>query len=170
MKRVASRMTIRDLLETLGRATAPKVSERVDPPVKKIDWDQRKKEKYYWFKKQVNMLGGLALLSLIGIIIPLWIVSPAIGKSLFISLPPMAFLTLSWMVPAWIFFYDKKLLYPTTVGAAPIRIVIAAIFSYWVFVYIPSVVFHVFFFGMMWHWVLFFIPEAIMLHHFSKIK
>ncbi|UCG02770.1 MAG: hypothetical protein JSW11_02020, partial [Candidatus Heimdallarchaeota archaeon] len=132
----------------MNKLTNPKPVE--SSPTEEINWENRISEKHRLFIKHVKILGILVLLSLVGIIIPLWIISPTVGKSLFISLPPMLFLTLSWMFPSWLFLYNKAMLLPTTLGTIPLRIILVVIFSYIIWVYIPNVLFMVFIFGMMW--------------------
>lgn len=166
-------MSIADMLKTLDRTKSMQKLQskpNIVTSEREVDWSKRKEEKHRLFVKYTQMLCVLALCSLLVIIIPLFLVAPSVGKSVFISLPPMLILVLSWMVPTWLFFYKKELLFSTTICAIPIRIIVAAVFSYIIYTYADGIIFNVFFIGMIWHWVLFAIPEMFMLHHFSKIR
>lgn len=167
-------MTVRNFTRTLDRTkSVQKLTQTPTTPpshVREVDWERRTEQKYRLFVKHIKILCVLVLFSLVGLILPLWIISPDIGKSVFISLPPMLFITLSWMVPAWLFLYDKALLLSTTLGAIPLRVVLTVAFSYIIWTYVPNIIFSVFVIGMVWHWSLFSISEISMLHRFCKIK
>lgn len=165
-------LTAKELLHVLDNTkTAQRSRKKATIPVpREVNWVQRVREKRHLFIKHIYILVALMLSSLLGIIVPLWIISPEIGRSVFISLPPMLFVTLSWMIPSWLFLHNNALLLSTTVGVVPIRIGLVTLFSWIILIHAPGVIFYVFFIGMMWHWSLFMIPEILMLHNFTKLK
>ncbi len=167
-------MTTKDMLETLDKTqSVQKASQPRTPlvrPAKNIDWDHRISEKNRLFIRHIAMLFILVLFSVMAILVSSPWINIGVIKSLFLSLPPMLLLTLSWMIPGCWFLYKPALLLPTTLGAIPIRMVWVVIFVYLVKTFLPHIEISVLVTGMMGHWVLFSIVEISMLHHFCKIK
>lgn len=167
-------MTTKNMLETLDSTKmVQKASQSSTPlgrPAKIIDWPHRLKEKNRLFYRHITLLFILVTLSIVAINISRFWINTNTVQSLFLSLPPILLLILSWIIPGWLFLYNPALLLPTTLGAIPIHIVWIVAFVYLVKTFLPHIEISVLVTGMMGHWVLFSIVEISMLHHFCKIE
>jgi len=135
----------------------------------KIDWKVRKQEKWRIFSKFVSLLLAIIIGSVVCIIAPLWVVNKVLGEAFLISIPPMLLMSLSWMAGTWKFFDDRRFLIIVTVGMMPIRIILVLAFTLMLVRY-SDVVILAFVIGMVIHWVLFAVPEMMMMYQFSKLK
>ncbi len=132
-----------------------------------IDWAERVMQKWHIFVRFARILGCMVLASLLLLILPLWIVDASLGKAFLISIPPMLFVSLTWMVPAWKFYDSRHMMLAVTVGATPLRIAVVVLFSWMLYEYATGINFVAFYIGMMMHWILFAIPEITMMHQLS---
>ncbi|NUQ62914.1 MAG: hypothetical protein HUU20_10515 [Pirellulales bacterium] len=124
------------------------------------------------FQKYSRLMAGLLLFSAMFLITPLWIAWPPYGKACFLSLPPMLFCTLSWMAGAWwAWDKDQRVLMAVTLGAMPARMLVVLGWA-WLVLKIPGPEIPViaFVLCLMWHWVLFAIPEIAMMMELSHDK
>ena len=99
------------------------------------------------------------LIVLLFVVLPLYVAKPPLGKSILISIPPMLIFTLSWMIPFWKFYNKTAFLVPITLGLMPFRIMLCIIYCYMMLETIPEINPAYFVGGLMWHWILFTIPE-----------
>jgi hypothetical protein len=166
-----SSMNTREYLKTIEEFSKPKPrSNKAQPfgaPEIK-DWAGRKIIKNSIFIKYSKILGCVALASLILIALPLFAVYPPYGKVFLLSVPPTIIIAFSWMLGCW-WAWDKDngLFYAVTVGAMPAR---GVIYFGWVWLAdtIPGLNVIVMAVAMMFHWILFVIPEIIMFVEFSN--
>lgn len=162
-------MSIKEMLRTLDTSRLfPPPEKRTKPPEKPpIDWVIRNTLKRYIFFIHIKALAIIILCSVLFLILPLWIIAPPIGKAFLLSIAPMLLICTSWMVPAWKFYDRRLLMLSLTMGMMPIRILLIVAFSYLVLFYMPQIHFPAFGVAMMWHWVVFFIPEVSMVYQLS---
>jgi hypothetical protein len=115
------------------------------------------------FQKFGLALAILSLGSLVLLVLPLWVAFPPYGRSCLLSLPPMALCALSWMGGAW-WARDRgpHLLMAATMGGMPLRICLVLAWT-WLVVPLEGISIIAFVLGMMAHWVLFTVPELVML-------
>ena len=97
--------------------------------------------------------------SVLFVVLPLYVAKPLLGKAILISIPPMLIFTLSWMIPFWKFYNKTAFLVPITLGLMPFRIMLCIIYCYMMLEAIPEINPVYFVGGLMWHWILFAIPE-----------
>jgi len=167
-------MTTKELLETLSNckfhqkyqeAKNPKPVQEIKKP--EINWEERREKKNKLFKKYLTIaLYSLGILAFF-IILPIWLVYPPYGKSFLLSLPPILFITLSWMGAAWwAWDKDKYIFMAVTFGAMPLRIGLGL---FWVYICfsIPGINWMILIFSMMAGWVIFTIIEVAMVREFS---
>ena len=109
--------------------------------------------------RNLILLVGLVVFSLICVVLPLYVVKPILGKTLLVSIPPMLIFTLSWIIPFWKFRNNNAFLVPVTLGLMPIRIMLCMAYSYMILEALPDINPSYFVGGLMWHWILFAIPE-----------
>ncbi len=120
------------------------------------------------FRKYCLVAGGLVLGALVLVVAPLWIVHPPTGQRMLLSIPCTLLCALSWMAGAW-WSWDKErwVFMAVTMGAMPIRLF--AMLG-WVMLVVsvcdvPLLVFVPF---LMWHWLVFSVPEFAMLMELSQ--
>ncbi len=164
-------MTAQEMLRTLGNCSCAqpykfKESNYKTPP---INWFSRMKTKRSLFLKSLLFLFLLALVSGLFVILPCYIASSVLGKTLLISMFPMLLVTLSWMAPAWIFFDKRKLVLTMTVGMMPLRIMFVLGFVYLIITHFPMIHIATLGVGMMGHWILFFIAETYLMIQYGKL-
>ena len=110
-------------------------------------------------KHNLILLVSLIACSFLIVVLPLYMIKPILGKTLLASIPPMLIFTLSWMIPFWRFHNNNALLVPATLGLMPIRIMLCMAYSYMILEALPDINPSYFVGGLMWHWILFAIPE-----------
>ena len=167
-----NRMTTQEMLRTLDscRCFQPYVSKKIiHKKPEPVDWAVRKKRKKDLFITSIKFLFALVAISCFFVIFPIGIMNPVLGKTILISMLPMLLLTLSWMVPAWIFFDRRRLVLVMTVGMSPIRIAFVVGFIYLMILAFPAMCLITFVVGMMLHWILFFIAELHMMCKYFKL-
>ena len=111
------------------------------------------------FKYNLILLASLIVCSFLIVVLPLYMIKPILGKTLLASIPPMLIFTLSWMIPYWRFRNNNAFLVPATLGLMPIRIMLCMAYSYMILEALPDINPSYFVGGLMWHWILFAIPE-----------
>jgi hypothetical protein len=168
-------MNIRDLLQTLDNcefsrkfqdARNPKSSILANPlPV--IDWAERTAQKNVLLGKYLKIMVGVFFGLLLFLILPIMLSYPAVAKSMVMGIPPMIFMSLSWMVAAW-YAWDKNffIFIALTVGGMPVRCGLCLAWAAWV-IGLEGLNLPAFIFGMMAFWVVFIIPEIAMLIELS---
>lgn len=161
-------MTIQGMLETLKSCSCFQSYISKKPICKTTDLTTRANIKPTFFFKSFIFLFFSVLISVFSIISLCYIVDSALGKTFLISMFPMLLVTLSWMIPVWVFFDKRNWMLITTVGMVPLRIVFVLCFVYLIITYFPMVNMATLGIGMMGHWTLFFIPEIYMMHNLSK--
>ena len=109
--------------------------------------------------RNLILLVGLVVFSLICVVLPLYVVKPILGKTLLVSIPPMLIFTLSWIIPFWKFHKSNAFLALTTLGLMPIRIILCLVYCYMMLEAVPEINSVYLVGGLMWHWILFAIPE-----------
>ena len=135
---------------------------------KNINWDQRADIKNQLIKSCLKTLLYCVLGSLAFFTLPAFIINIELGKAFLLALFPMLFMCLSWIIPVWKFFDRKAFLLPLTIGAMPMRIGLCLSFIFLVKRYSPEVDITALVLGMMSYWLLFSIPELIMIANFTK--
>ena len=110
-------------------------------------------------KHNLILLVSLIACSFLIVVLPLYMIKPILGKTLLASIPPMLIFTLSWMIPFWRFHNNNALLVPATLGLMPIRIMLCMAYSYMILEAVPEINPAYLIGGLMWHWILFAIPE-----------
>ena len=135
---------------------------------KNINWDQRADIKNQLIKSCLKTLLYCVLGSLAFFTLPAFIINIELGKAFLLALFPMLFMCLSWIVPVWKFFDRKAFLLPLTIGAMPMRIGVCLSFILLVKRYSPEVDIAALVLAMMLYWLLFSIPELIMISNFTK--
>lgn len=141
----------------------PKPPDHV-PPAKPL----RRRRKHRVYRKYCLMLGVLLLGAVATIISPLWLVYPPYGKAVLLSLPPMLLCALSWMSGVWwAWDKDRFVLFTVTLGASPVRLVLALGWA-WLVLSIAEIPFFAFAMGLMWHWMIFSVPELAMMYELSR--
>ena len=171
-------MDNRELLRTLSGCkfyqNYLEAREPVEPPRPKpvrpkpsaSRFHRRRRNRVY--RKYCLLIGGLVVGSLVLIISPLWLVHPPYAKAFLLSLPPMALCAVSWMAGAWwAWDRDKYTLMAVTVGATPARLFLGLGWAWLVLstFAIPTLVFVI---GLMWHWLIFTVPELAMVHELNQ--
>ena len=111
------------------------------------------------FKHNLILLVSLIVCSFLIVVLPLYMIKPILGKTLLASIPPMLIFTLSWIIPFWKFRNNNAFLVPVTLGLMPIRIMLCMAYSYMILEALPDINPSYFVGGLMWHWILFAIPE-----------
>ena len=111
------------------------------------------------FKHNLILLVSLIVCSFLIVVLPLYMIKPILGKTLLASIPPMLIFTLSWIIPFWKFRNNNAFLVPVTLGLMPIRIMLCMAYSYMILEALPDIKPSYFVGGLMWHWILFAIPE-----------
>ena len=135
---------------------------------KNINWDQRADIKNQLIKSCLKTLLYCVLGSLAFFTLPAFIINIELGKAFLLALFPMLFMCLSWIIPVWKFFDRKAFLLPLTIGAMPMRIGVCLGFIVLVKRYSSEVDITALVLGMMSYWLLFSIPELIMISNFTK--
>ena len=135
---------------------------------KNINWDQRADIKNQLIKSCLKTLLYCVLGSLAFFTLPAFIINIELGKAFLLALFPMLFMCLSWIIPVWKFFDRKAFLLPLTIGAMPMRIGLCLSFIFLVKRYSPEVDIAALVLAMMLYWLLFSIPELIMIANFTK--
>ena len=135
---------------------------------KNINWDQRADIKNQLIKSCLKTLLYCVLGSLAFFTLPAFIINIELGKAFLLALFPMLFMCLSWIIPVWKFFDRKAFLLPLTIGAMPMRIGLCLSFIFLVKRYSAEVDITALVLGMMSYWLLFSIPELIMIANFTK--
>tara|TARA_R100000808_G_C2105497_1_gene121249 strand:+ start:318 stop:800 length:483 start_codon:yes stop_codon:yes gene_type:complete len=135
---------------------------------KNINWDQRADIKNQLIKSCLKTLLYCVLGSLAFFTLPAFIINIELGKAFLLALFPMLFMCLSWIIPVWKFFDRKAFLLPLTIGAMPMRIGVCLGFIVLVKRYSPEVDIAALVLAMMSYWLLFSIPELIMISNFTK--
>jgi len=134
-----------------------------DPPLQ-----QGRKAINRIFGKHCLVMGVLLAGSVVLLVLPMWLVYPPYGKAILLSWPPTVVCALSWMAGAW-WGWDKDrwLLMSITLGAVPFRL---AFMLGWVCLVIalPGTAVLAFVLALMWHWVIFAVPEFAMLVELSR--
>lgn len=169
-------MTNRELLLTLNSCkTVQKLQvERSFVPIYQQprffvkDWAKRQVEKNTVFTKYLKILTFCFLGTLLFLILPTALAYPSFGKSLLMGLPPILFMSLSWLLGTW-YSWDKEryIFLALTVGAMPLRCGLGLI---WVagISYLPEMNLGALIFGMMVFWMLFTTIEIGMITEFGK--
>lgn len=163
-------MTTAQLLHVLDNFHMSQVSKMSFPPRPRKQYQERnmsKEDRNRIFKQHLVLLGLATLFSLLVVVLPLYLLDISVGKAVFISIPPMLLLALSWMLPVWKFGKSRYILMAMTIGASPVRIFAGVAFSYLIYT-IPGVNFVAFFIGMVCHYSLFLGIEISMFSNFSK--
>ena len=135
---------------------------------KNINWDQRADIKNQLIKSCLKTLLYCVLGSLAFFTLPAFIINIELGKAFLLALFPMLFMCLSWIIPVWKFFDRKAFLLPLTIGTMPMRIGVCLGFIVLVKRYSPEVDIAALVLAMMLYWLLFSIPELIMISNFTK--
>ena len=135
---------------------------------KNINWDQRADIKNQLIKSCLKTLLYCVLGSLAFFTLPAFIINIELGKAFLLALFPMLFMCLSWIIPVWKFFDRKAFLLPLTIGTMPMRIGVCLGFIVIVKRYSPEVDIAALVLAMMLYWLLFSIPELIMISNFTK--
>ena len=135
---------------------------------KNINWDQRADIKNQLMKSCLKTLLYCVLGSLAFFTLPAFIINIELGKAFLLALFPMLFMCLSWIIPVWKFFDRKAFLLPLTIGTMPMRIGVCLGFIVLVKRYSPEVDIAALVLAMMLYWLLFSIPELIMIANFTK--
>ena len=135
---------------------------------KNINWDQRADIKNQLIKSCLKTLLYCVLGSLAFFTLPAFIINIELGKAFLLAFFPMFFMCLSWIIPVWKFFDRKAFLLPLTIGAMPMRIGVCLGFIVLVKRYSPEVDIAALVLAMMLYWLLFSIPELIMISNFTK--
>jgi len=172
-------MTTKKLLETLENCKFNKKLENSEfnkkeekiiekQKIEPINWDEQQKIKDEIFLKSVKTIVIQTIVSIVLIAIPLYVVSAPYGKASFISIPPMLFMTLSWMAGAY-WSWNKNIFtfMSVTVGAVPARLALCLAWV-WIITTIPDIPIIPFVLAMMFHWILYSIVEICMFFEFSK--
>jgi len=121
-------------------------------------------------RKYSMMIGWLLLGTILLIVVPLWLVNPSYGKACLLGAPPMVVGALSWMAGAWwAWDKDQRVLMAVTVGTVPARLFLGLAWV-WVVMTLREVPLIPFVFSMMWYWMLFTVPEFVMLVELSQKK
>lgn len=122
------------------------------------------------FRKYSMMIGWLLFGTILLIVVPLWLVSPSYGKACLLGAPPMVVGALSWMAGAWwAWDKDQRVLMAATVGTMPARLFLGLAWV-WVVTTLREVPLIPFVFSMMWYWMVFAVPEFVMLVELSQKK
>jgi hypothetical protein len=109
-----------------------------------------------------KILGALFAFSLLCVAVPIFLVEPGVGKALILSLPPMLLVTLSWMIPVLYVKMSNWNIVALTIGVIPARIGIVCAYAYWCkSLGVDMLALIV---GMMWHWMIFSVPELMLLY------
>jgi hypothetical protein len=171
-------MTTKELLETLNnckfcqdyiKATQQKpIEEPIEKELPKVNWNERKIMKNRILVKYLKIFGVIVLVSIIFLISPLWLASAPYGKGAMLSIPPMLFMSLTWLLSAWwAWDKDKYLFFCITMGGIPVRLVFGGIWAI-IIVKMPGINLEIFVTFLMLFWVIFSIPEIAMLIEFSN--
>lgn len=128
----------------------------------------QRRRKHQLYRRYCFALGVLLLGAMLLIVAPLWTVHPQYGKAVFLSLPPMLLCALSWMSGVWwAWDKDRSVLFAVTLGASPVRLVRGLGWA-WLVLSIVEIPFFAFALGLMWHWMLFTVPELAMMYELSQ--
>jgi hypothetical protein len=168
-------MTTKELLEILDRTKSmDRYREAKNPPPKPItakpiiNWKVRKALKNSIFKKYLIIIACLLGIIVLFVITPLWAVYPPYGKAVLLTIPPILFICITWMLGCW-WAYDKdrQLFFAINMGGIGIRLSFGLMWTIFVFK-IPDIDHEMFVFALMAMWVLFTIPEIGMVNEFSN--
>jgi hypothetical protein len=156
-----------DRQEKPDELNAPRAHPRPSSPPP-VNWKERRARKNRLLLKWLGVLGITVAFSLVCVVLPLLVAHAPLGKTILLAMPPILFMTLSWMVGAW-YSYDKnrQLGMLLTVGMTPVRL---AFFGAWIWLahYVPGLDMKVLLITMMIFWGVFTVPEIAVLVSFTN--
>jgi hypothetical protein len=168
-------MTNRELLEILNRTktmdryrAAQNPPPRIVPAKPVIDWKARQALKNSIFKKYLTIIVILVGIINLFVVTPLWLAHPPYGKAVLLTMPPILFICITWMLGCW-WAYDKnkQLFFAINMGGIGIRLSFGLVWAIFVFK-IPDIDKELFVAALMATWTLFTIPEIAMVNEFAN--
>jgi len=176
-------MTNMDLLRTLSgcrfyreylQAQAPYTVERATPGAQQKPRPPNsrlaRRRTNRIFGKYCRIYAFLLSATAVLLVLPLWLVYPPYGKACLLGLLPMALCAFSWMLGAWWAWHkDTHILMAVTMGGIPVRIFLVVAWV-WMGMLMPGIPTLALVLAMMWHWVVFTVPEIAMVYELSQYK
>jgi hypothetical protein len=169
-------MTTKELLEVLSRTKSAQMLEAIrnpppppePPPPPVINWEERRMKKNKLLKKYTIIFTCCFATCLIFIALPINLADSSYGKGVILGLPPILFMTLSWVLGAW-WAWDKEtyIFLALTMGGIPFRLGFGVLWV-WFVAPMPGLNMTALVMSMMAYWIMFTVIEISMIVDFGN--